>query len=88
MPAIHAIRAGLMKVRRPQMESGGTGPARIAHMLLDEEWTRTSRIVAPGPSSSGRHNYRPPGQAEQLPVDRRSRLNTSTASQKVPAWDS
>jgi hypothetical protein len=56
MPAIPAIRTGLMKVRRAQMESGGAGTARIAHMLLDEECTRTSRIVAPGP-------VRPPGQA-------------------------
>jgi hypothetical protein len=53
MPAIHAIRTGLMKVRRAQMESRGTGPARIAHMLLDEEWTRASRIVAPRPVRLG-----------------------------------
>jgi hypothetical protein len=53
MPAIHAIRTGLMKVRRAQMESRGTGPARIAHSLLDEEWTRASRIVAPRPVRLG-----------------------------------
>jgi len=53
MPAIHAICTGLMKVRRAQMESRGTGPARIAHMLLDEEWTRASRIVAPRPVRLG-----------------------------------
>src|SRR5437773_1666126 len=53
MPAIHAICTGLMKVRRAQMESRGTGPARIAHMLLDEEWTRASRIVAPRPVHLG-----------------------------------
>jgi hypothetical protein len=88
MPAIHAIRTGLMKVRRAQMESGGTGPARIAHMLLDEEWTRTSRIVAPGPVRLDGTTIVRQGKLGQLPVGRRYRLNTSTASQKVPAWDS
>jgi N-acyl homoserine lactone hydrolase len=39
MPRIHAIRTGLVKVRRPQMESRGKGLARIAHMLFDEEWS-------------------------------------------------
>jgi N-acyl homoserine lactone hydrolase len=46
MPAIHAIRTGLVKVRRPQMESRGTGLARIAHMLLDDEWTEWLPIYA------------------------------------------
>jgi N-acyl homoserine lactone hydrolase len=39
MPTIHAIRTGQVKVRVPQMESRGSGPARIAHMLFDEEWS-------------------------------------------------
>jgi N-acyl homoserine lactone hydrolase len=39
MPTIHAICTGRVKVRRAQMESRGTGPARLVHMLFDEEWT-------------------------------------------------
>ena len=39
MTRIHAIRTGLVQVRRPQMESRGSGPARLAHMLFDEEWS-------------------------------------------------
>jgi N-acyl homoserine lactone hydrolase len=39
MAEIHAIRTGLVKVRRPQMESRGAGIARVAHMLFDEEWS-------------------------------------------------
>src|SRR4029453_11508589 len=48
MTRIHAIRTGLVQVRRPQMESRGRGPARLAHMLLDEEWSRGLRIFAWG----------------------------------------
>jgi glyoxylase-like metal-dependent hydrolase (beta-lactamase superfamily II) len=44
---IHAIRAGLVQVRRPQMESrGGSAPARLAHMLFDEEWSEWLPIYA------------------------------------------
>jgi len=39
MSVVHAIRTGLVQVRRAQMESRGRGVARIAHMLLDEEWS-------------------------------------------------
>jgi N-acyl homoserine lactone hydrolase len=39
MPKIHAIRTGLVQVRRAQMESRGTGLARTASMLLDENWS-------------------------------------------------
>jgi glyoxylase-like metal-dependent hydrolase (beta-lactamase superfamily II) len=39
LPVIHAIRTGLVQVRRAQMESRGTGPARVAHMLFDAEWS-------------------------------------------------
>jgi N-acyl homoserine lactone hydrolase len=46
MPTIHAIRTGLVQVRRPQMESRGTGPARIAHMLFDEGWSEWLPIYA------------------------------------------
>jgi N-acyl homoserine lactone hydrolase len=46
MPTIHAIRTGLVQVRRPQMESRGTGPARIAHMLFDEDWSDWLPIYA------------------------------------------
>ena len=44
---IHAIRTGLVQVRRPQMESrGGSAPARLAHMLFDEEWSEWLPIYA------------------------------------------
>ena len=36
---IHAIRTGLVQVRRPQMEARGKGIARIAHMLFDDDWS-------------------------------------------------
>jgi N-acyl homoserine lactone hydrolase len=39
MATIHAIRTGLVKVRHAQMESKGRGPARIANMLFDENWS-------------------------------------------------
>ena len=39
MTTIHAIRTGLVQVRRPQMESRGSGLARMTHMLFDEEWS-------------------------------------------------
>ena len=39
MPKIHAIRTGMVQVRRPQMESRGTGLVRIANMLFDEDWS-------------------------------------------------
>ena len=44
---IHAIRTGLVQVRRPQMESrGGSAPARLAHMLFDAEWSEWLPIYA------------------------------------------
>jgi N-acyl homoserine lactone hydrolase len=46
MPRIHAIRTGLVKVRRAQMESRGTGLARMAHMLFDDEWSEWLPIYA------------------------------------------
>jgi N-acyl homoserine lactone hydrolase len=46
MPAIHAIRTGLVQVRRAQTESRGTGLARTAHMLFDEDWTEWLPIYA------------------------------------------
>lgn len=46
MPTIHAIRTGLVQVRRSQMESRGTGPARRAHMLFDEDWSEWLPIYA------------------------------------------
>lgn len=40
MTKIHAIRTGLVQVRRPQMASRGGGAAtRLADMLFDEEWS-------------------------------------------------
>lgn len=39
MTKIHAITTGLVQVRRPQMESRGTGLARMTNMLLDPEWS-------------------------------------------------
>jgi len=46
MPSIQAIRTGLVKLRRPTIERRGTGPARVAHMLFDEEWTEWLPIYA------------------------------------------
>jgi N-acyl homoserine lactone hydrolase len=46
MPTIHAIRTGLVQVRRPQMASRGSGPARLAHMLFDEDWSEWLPIYA------------------------------------------
>jgi N-acyl homoserine lactone hydrolase len=46
MPTIHAIRTGLVKVRRAQMEGRGKGLSRMAHMLLDDDWTEWLPIYA------------------------------------------
>src|SRR5271170_7915263 len=43
---VHAIRTGLVQVRKAQRESKGKGPARIANMLFDEEWTEWLPIYA------------------------------------------
>ncbi len=39
IPKIHAIRTGLVQVRRPQMEARGKGISRITNMLFDDEWS-------------------------------------------------
>jgi N-acyl homoserine lactone hydrolase len=39
MPAIHAIRTGLVKVRSAQREARSTGLARVTDMLFDKVWT-------------------------------------------------
>jgi N-acyl homoserine lactone hydrolase len=39
MTKIHAISTGLVQVRRAQMESRGSGVARMTNMLFDPEWT-------------------------------------------------
>lgn len=36
---IHALSTGLVQVRRPQMAARGRGPARLAHMLFDDDWS-------------------------------------------------
>ncbi len=46
MAKVHAIRTGIVQVRRAQMESRGKGLARMANMLLDEEWTDWLPIYA------------------------------------------
>ena len=46
MTRIHAIRTGLVQVRRPQMESRGRGLARLAHMLFDDEWSEWLPVYA------------------------------------------
>src|SRR5579872_556664 len=46
MPVIHAIRTGLVQVRCAQMESRGTGLARITNMLFDEQWSEWLPIYA------------------------------------------
>ena len=40
MTKVHAISTGLVRVKKPQMESpGGSMPARLGHMLFDPEWS-------------------------------------------------
>ena len=39
MTKIHPIRTGLVRVRKPQMESRDAGLGRITAMLFDEEWS-------------------------------------------------
>src|SRR5262245_30509668 len=47
MSTIHAIRTGLVQIKRPQMESPGGGAlARMTHMLFDEEWSEWLPIYA------------------------------------------
>jgi glyoxylase-like metal-dependent hydrolase (beta-lactamase superfamily II) len=46
MTTIHAIRTGLVQVKRAQMESRGRGPARFANVLFDKEWSEWLPIYA------------------------------------------
>jgi len=46
MPKIHAIRTGLVKVKLSQMQSRGTGLARTAHILFDDDWSGWLPIYA------------------------------------------
>jgi glyoxylase-like metal-dependent hydrolase (beta-lactamase superfamily II) len=46
MTRIHPIRTGLVQVRQAQMESRGSGLARLTAMLFDEEWTGWLPIYA------------------------------------------
>jgi N-acyl homoserine lactone hydrolase len=46
MPKVHAIRTGLVQVRRAQMESQGTGLTRTTSMLFDEDWSEWLPIYA------------------------------------------
>jgi N-acyl homoserine lactone hydrolase len=46
MAKIHAIRTGMVQVRRPQMESRGTGLARMANMLFAEDWSEWLPVYA------------------------------------------
>jgi glyoxylase-like metal-dependent hydrolase (beta-lactamase superfamily II) len=46
MSTIHAVCTGLVQVRRSQMESRGSGPARLINMLFDDEWTDWLPIYA------------------------------------------
>src|SRR3954465_1874167 len=39
MTKIHALSTGRVQVRRPQMESVGTGLARMTNMLTSPEWS-------------------------------------------------
>jgi len=39
MTKIHAITTGFVQIRRPQMESHGTGITRMTNMLFDPEWS-------------------------------------------------
>ena len=46
MPKIHAIRTGLVKVKRSQMEARSTGQIRLAHVLFDDDWSEWLPIYA------------------------------------------
>jgi len=46
MPKIHAIRAGLVQVRKAQRERRSKGIARVTNMLFDKEWTEWLPIYA------------------------------------------
>jgi glyoxylase-like metal-dependent hydrolase (beta-lactamase superfamily II) len=46
MTTIHAIRTGNVQVRQAQREGRGNGPARLANMLFDEQWTDWLPIYA------------------------------------------
>ena len=46
MPKVHAIRTGLVQVRRPQMERRRNGLARVTDMLYNPEWTPWLPIYA------------------------------------------
>jgi glyoxylase-like metal-dependent hydrolase (beta-lactamase superfamily II) len=46
MTTIHAIRTGLVQVRRAQMASHGNGAARVVNMLFDPEWSDWLPIYA------------------------------------------
>lgn len=45
-PKVHALRTGLVQVKRAQMESRGKGIARTVHMLTDEDWSAWLPIFA------------------------------------------
>src|SRR5262245_22919319 len=46
MTKIHALRTGLVQVKRPQLESRGNGLARMSHILFDDEWSEWLPIYA------------------------------------------
>ena len=46
MTSVHAIRTGLVQVRRPQMQSRRSGPGGLVDMLFDEEWSDWLPIYA------------------------------------------
>ena len=46
MPKVHAIRTGVVQVRRAQMERRSNGLARVTDMLLDPEWTAWLPVYA------------------------------------------
>jgi|SRR5215469_7426169 len=46
MPKVHAIRTGMVQVRRAQMERQRNGLARVTDMLNDPEWSQWLPIYA------------------------------------------
>jgi glyoxylase-like metal-dependent hydrolase (beta-lactamase superfamily II) len=46
MAKVHAIRTGIVQVRRAQMERRSNGLARVTDMLFDPEWTQWLPIYA------------------------------------------
>src|SRR4051812_11211006 len=46
MTTVHAIRTGSVRIKRSQMAGRGRGVARLAHVLIDRDWSDWVPIYA------------------------------------------